>query len=172
MKKTSLLVAALATALSSNAAEVGNAEETAAKLGDIYASVVGVYNIPNVHDKGEWGAGVEVGAVLSKYVSLGLLNVSYAGENTWRGAGYLIDETAVQVHSTLFTSANKSLSFGITASGVRDWNSDDWGFGVGPRFVFGNTDGSGLSLSISSQIRAFMDGDKSLFNTASLNYGF
>jgi len=82
----------------------------------------------------------------------------------------LVDETSAQVHTTLFTSEKGALSLGVDAAGVRDWNNDDWGFGVGPRIGVRLADS--VYLNFGTQIRAFMAGGKDLFNYGNLSYTF
>jgi hypothetical protein len=140
-------------------------------LEDVYVAPVGVYKIPNIHDTGEWGAGLELGMKLNKSVSLGLLNTSYAGDNLWKeDSGILVDETSAIVHADLFSNANKTLTLVGVGSGNRDWNAQDWGFGVGLGIRAQLS--KSISLGVESQIRAWFKQDKDLFNTASIKWEF
>ncbi len=139
-------------------------------LQDIYISPVGVYKIPNVHDKGEWGAGLELGMHLNKSVTLGVLNTSYAGTDLWRDSGLLVDETSAIIRADLFSNENKTLTLVGIVSGNRDWNQQDWGFGAGAGIRIQVS--KHISLNAESQIRAWFDQDKDLFNTASIRFSF
>lgn len=134
----------------------------------LYGDGLGVYKIPRGHDKGEFGAGLEVGLNLNKHVSLGIQNVSYKTPDDF--GGLLVDESSAVVHATLFSSENNKLHLGVDASGVRDWNGDDWGFGVGPRLSYNFT--KNIQLGAGAQIRAFIKGRSDLYFPVSLGYSF
>jgi hypothetical protein len=140
-------------------------------LSEIQVAPVGVYTIPNIHDKGEWGAGIEIGLKLNPNVTLSLVNISDKGEENWREGGILVDETNLKVRANLLSSENKLLTLQGIGSGNRDWNSQDWGFGVGAGVkvrLYKET----LALQLDSQIRAWFKGEKDLQNTASLVWQF
>lgn len=139
-------------------------------LENIYVSPLGVYKLPNIHDKGEWGAGLELGVKVNKSVSLGLQAVSYAGDDLWNDSGYLVDETSLVVHADLFSTEKKTLTLGVLASGVRDWNTDDWGFGVGPEVALKLSEN--VSLTGGAQIRAWFNGTKDVYIPVALKISF
>lgn len=139
-------------------------------LEDVYVSPTGVYKIPNVHDKGEFGAGLELGMHLNKSVTLGILNTSYAGDDLWNDSGLLVDETGAIVRADLFSNEKKTLTLVGVVSGNRDWNQQDWGFGAGAGVRLSVS--KRVSINAESQIRAWFDQEEDLFNTASISFSF
>ncbi len=155
--RTALLILVsfvLFLALKSNGAEAGNAKATASWISAISVAPVGALKTAEINGESQWGAGVDVGLTLNKFVSLHVVNLAYESDNEWRGG--TVDETAVNVEAKLSKFSTESFSPYFIGGGVRSWEHEDWGFtaGLGVKLQFTKN----FSLGGDYSLRAWFDG--------------
>ena len=115
----------------------------------------------------DYGAGLDLGYSLSKPVSIHARATSFSNED-WRGAA--IDEGALLVRATLFTSNSKGARLYATGGINRQFDKDDWamsgGLGIGLKLH------KNVELLAESQPTIWLKGTKSLRTTAGLSFSF
>jgi len=132
-------------------------------------SVAAIAGFRNVDITGPtlFGAGLDVGLGVNKYVSLHVQNLAYA-RNDWRDS--TVDETSLLVKADLVKYANESFRVYGIGGGVRDWNAYDWGFSAGLGLQYNFT--KYIAIGIDSQIRAWFKQSKDVLTCARLSYSF
>lgn len=133
-----------------------------------------------------WGAGLDVGYNINRTVSLHLANsifdqpdlkLDYESgpatvEQGWF-TGSSIDETELLFRADLIKGggAGKDRFVGyLIGSGTRDWEREDWAFGVGVGAELRLA--KNVSLGADSRIRAFFKNDKDLLTRGFLSVRF
>jgi opacity protein-like surface antigen len=138
-------------------------------LETLSVSAVGAYQQAEwSHGPGSWGAGVDLGLPVNKFVSLHVRNLAFDGEDTWGGS--VIDETAVYGRADFKPfSTDRFYLFG-TGGGARHWDVEDWSFGIGLGVEYRFT--KNISLSVAREIRAKFKGEQDWLSTAALTWRF
>lgn len=97
-------------------------------LADISVSPFATVVHHNITDGQSWGAGLDVGLGINKFVSLHLAGTTYSEENWGNSA---IDEASLLAKCRLVRNANETLSLYGIGGADRDFNTDDWAIGIG-----------------------------------------
>ena len=159
--RTILVLAVLALAIFAYRASAADQKNF---LESVSVQTSAAYKTPNF-DNGVWGAAVDVNLKLNKHISLTLESVAY--EDFGASA---IDESSLLVRANLLTSANKKLTLYGICGGVRDWENDDWGFGVGLGLAYDIT--KRVYIGASTQVRAYIHQEKDLLTTTGIGFRF
>ena len=133
-----------------------------------------------------WGGGLEIGYQINRTVRLSLANTifdappsvtyyedgSSKSEEGWF-AGSALDETEVLFRADLIKGGgdgkDRFVAF-LIGSGSRDWEREDWAFGVGVGSEIRFT--KNLSVGVDSRIRAWFNNDKDLLTRGFLSLRF
>lgn len=97
---------------------------------DVSVTPFAAINRPNLTDAPRYGAGLDLGYAVNHTVSLHVANLAYAQDH-WRGP--TIDQTSLLGEAALIRYSQERLVLSILASGDRQWERDDWGFGAGAK---------------------------------------
>lgn len=125
----------------------------------------------------EWGAGVDVGLPVNKFVSIHVRNLAFESEgdetrceekDTWRGSA--IDETTVYGNADFVKFYEERLKLSGQGGITRNWSHDDWGFGIGLAAQYNFT--KNVSLKAGREIRAWFNDHRDWLTTASLGWTF
>lgn len=144
-----------------------NAAEPKSFLANISVSPYAAIQHENITDGENYGAGIDIGVGINKFVSLHVLNTAYSTDHWGNSA---IDETSVLAKFRLVRNASETLSLYGLGGGDRDWNSDDWAFGTGLGVELRIT--KAISLGVDSRIRAWFKGEKDLQTRGMVNISF
>lgn len=129
-----------------------------------------------------WGAGLDLGYQINRTVSLHLANsifdapdITTKNDSTeldwWSGSA--IDETEVLFRADLIRGggAGRDRFVGyLIGGGSRDWEAEDWGFGVGIGAELRFT--KNVSIGADSRIRAWFDQDKDVITRGFVSLRF
>lgn len=124
-------------------------------------------NIANEDSHANLGAGLQLGLPVNKYVDLRVVALAYEN-NDWGDS--VIDEVGFGGKVNLVKGLQEKLHLYGTGTGYRDFEADDWGFGVGLGAQYNIT--KNVYLGVGTEIRAWMDQKKDLLTLGSLNYKF
>jgi len=129
-----------------------------------------------------WGAGLDLGYSINRTVSLHLGNSIFDQPDIERKhetlnqdwfSGSAIDETELLFRADLIrgggTGKDRFVGY-LIGSGTRDWESEDWGFGVGAGAELRFT--KNVSLGADSRIRAWFDAEKDVITRGFLSLRF
>lgn len=136
-----------------NAVRAADAKTTATWISSLSVAPVGALKTAEITGSSQWGAGVDVGIGLNKFVSLHVVNLAYESDNLWGGEA--IDETAVNVEAKLSRFSTESFAPYFLGGVIHSWERDDWGFsaGLGAKIQFNKH----LALGADYSVRAFFD---------------
>lgn len=128
---------------------------TARWIDSITVAPVGVVRWNDLAGSPDYGAGVDLGVRVNKFVSIHVQNLAY---ETCDWGGSAIDETALLVQADITRFSNESFTPYFLGGGVRDWDREDWGFqaGLGARINFNKR----VSLGADYSLRAFFNHEK------------
>jgi opacity protein-like surface antigen len=133
-----------------------------------------------------WGGGLDIGYAINRTVSLHLGNSIFdrpdikgdkhesgnVDEGGWF-TGSAIDETELLFRADLIKGGgagrDRFVGF-LLGSGTRDWEREDWGFGVGAGAELRLS--KNFSLGADSRLRAFFNNDKDLLTRGFLSLKF
>lgn len=113
-------------------------------LDNISVSPYAAVQHQNITDGQNYGAGLDIGLGINKFVSIHALNTAYQTEDWGNSA---IDETSLLGRFRLVHNASETLSLYGLAGGDRNWNTDSWAFGAG----------LGVELRVSKHVSLFGD---------------
>lgn len=147
-----LFLLCLAAPVRSHAAD---AAATAKWIDGITVSPVGVVRWNDLAGSPDYGAGLDLGVKVNKFVTLHVQNLAYENGD-WGGS--VIDETALLFQADITRFSNESFTPYFIGGGLRDWDREDWGFqaGLGARVNFNKR----VSLGADYSLRAFFNHDK------------
>jgi len=121
----------------------------------------------NITDGQSYGAGVALGLGINKFVSLELGATSFS-DNDWGNSA--IDEASLLVKARLVHNANETFSLYGLAGGDRQFEADDWAFGVGLGVELRLA--KNISLFGDSRIRSWFNSREDLITRAGINLSF
>jgi hypothetical protein len=127
-------------------------------LDGINVSAVGAYQQAGLtHGPSEYGAGVDLGLPINKFVSIHCRNLSWEGpDKSWGGS--VVDETSIYARADFVSFAAEKFRLFGTGGGTRHWNLDDWSFGVGlgAEYRFSKH----IAMSAAEEVDALIKNDK------------
>src|SRR5262245_35239574 len=106
-----VMTAALVALINLNGAEVHKAWDNNANkdgkdakakakwIDSISVDTVGALKTEEINNESQWGAGVDVGVGINKYVTLHAVSLAYESDNEWRGGA--VDESGLLVEAKL-----------------------------------------------------------------------
>jgi hypothetical protein len=97
-------------------------------LADISISPYAAVTHRNITDESSFGAGLDLGLAINKFVSIHGTALGYS-DNDWRGGA--IDEAGVYAKARLVRNANETLSLYGIGGADRDFATEDWALGIG-----------------------------------------
>lgn len=127
-------------------------------ISNLSVETLGVIRHNNIHDGVTYGAGVQVGYSFNKYVTGIVGAIAYEEPNHWGGTA--VDEGSLLVMATLLSSKSGGISLSAIGGAFHRFDTDDWGFGVGPRLDISLTENFGIFGQ--SMIQAYDKGGKAL----------
>ena len=133
----------------------------------ISVETLGVIRYDDLSGPGTYGVGVDGGYQFNKYVIGHVRLISYETV-TWRGTA--IDEGSLLAEAKFLKSANGKLSLSGIGGVHRDFDRDDWGFGIGLRGTANVY--KALSAFAGGEIRAWFDQPKDGLITVGLQLAF
>lgn len=154
---------------------------------DFSVTPYGAMKHADIAGKPIWGAGLDLGYAINRTVSLHLANSVFDRPDQFSGSGHeqkleaeggwwsgsALDETELLFRADLIKGggAGKDRFVGfLIGGGSRDWEAEDWGFGVGAgaeiRFS------RNFSLGADSRLRAWFNQDKDVLTRAFLSFKF
>jgi len=182
MKRFSkLLVAALAVAFFTMAVQAQDSPPAEPKPSNWWTSFsITPYGAVKHPDFGKpiWGGGLELGYQINRTVRLSIGNTIFDQPETKHDeggwfSGSAIDETEALFRADLIRGGGEGkdrfVGF-LIGSGSRDWEREDWAFGVGVGAELRLA--KNISLGADSRIRAWMDNDKDLITRGFLSFRF
>lgn len=113
----------------------------------------------------QYGAGLNLNYTLNKYVTGYARALSYSDFKH-----SAIDEGGLGIWATVLQSANKGLSLNVIGGVNRDFESEDWGFGLGLGPSVKLT--KHLSVFAAAEVRTWIKQDKDILTTFGFNYKF
>jgi hypothetical protein len=122
-----------------------------------------------------WGAGLDLGYAINRTVSLHLANSIFDPPEHKRDwfTGSAIDETELLFRADLIrgggTGHDRFVGY-LIGGGSRDWEREDWGFGVGVGAELRLT--KNLSIGADSRLRAWFDAEKDVLTRGFLSFRF
>jgi hypothetical protein len=156
MKSKTLLaviLAILSIALLAPAAEPAKAE-TKSWWTDFSVSPFGAVTHPGFNGP-VYGTGIDVGYAINRTVSLHVASLAYETDN-WKGPA--IDESSLLFRADLIRYSKERFVAYALGGADRDWDRDDWAFGVGIGAEVRLA--KNLSLGLDSRIRAWFKNEK------------
>lgn len=158
-------------------------------LDGISVSPVGAYKQEGfTHGPGQWGAGVDLGLPINKFVSIHVRNLAFegpgqsshgvktgkgfdivtTGQEPWGGS--VVDETSLYARADFVSFAGEKFRLFGTGGGSRHWESEEWSFGIGVGAEYRFT--KNIAASVSREIRAYTKGTKDWLSVAALTWTF
>lgn len=113
----------------------------------------------------QYGAGLNVNYSFNKYVTGYVRALSYSD---WKHSA--VDEGGLGIWATVLESANKGLSLNVVGGLNRDFESEDWGFGLGlgPELKLSKH----VSVFAAAEVRTWIKQDKDILTTFGFNFHF
>lgn len=145
------------------------AKATATWISKLDVATVGALKTEEINGESQWGAGVDAGVGLNKFVSLHASALTYEGDDEWRGGA--IDEASLGVQASLSRFSTESFLPYVAANGVRSFgDSEDWAIslGLGAKLQYNEHFAVGGDYSI----RAWFDGPEDSLARLYLQYSF
>jgi hypothetical protein len=138
-----------------------------AKAPRLFVEGVGAIRYDDLKGPATYGGGADLGYAFNKYVIGHARVLTYETDN-WRGTA--VDEGSLLAEAKLLSSANGKLSLSGIGGVHRDFDRDDWGFGIGARgtAVVYKT----LSAFAQGEIRAWFSKEKDGLVSAGLQWAF
>jgi len=138
-------------------------------LDGLSVSPVGAYKQEGfTHGPGSYGAGVDVGMPINKFVSIHVRNLAFESSDSWGGS--VIDETTIYGRADFVSFAKEKFRLFGTGGGGRHWDSEEWSFGVGIGAEYRFT--KHIAISASREIRAYTQGTKDWLSVAAFSFTF
>lgn len=116
------------------------------------AAPVAALRTDGLNGQSDFGAGVDLGVGVNKFVSLHATALTYENEN-WRSAA--VDESELYVRADLTKFSTDSFIPYFKGGGQADWNHGDFGLGVGVGARIPFTKSQVVSLGGDYSIRAW-----------------
>lgn len=120
-----------------------------------------------------WGAGLDLGYAINRTVSLHLGNSFFDyGSPGWFDHAF-IDETELLCRADLIRGGGQGKDRFVAyliGGGSRDWEREDWGFGVGVGAEIRLS--KNFSIGVDSRIRAWMDAEKDVVTRGLISFRF
>lgn len=140
----------------------------ASYLDNISVSPYAAVTHHNITDGESYGAGVDIGLGINKFVSLHALAIGYS-DNDWRGNA--VDEASLLCKARLVRNASETLSLYGIGGADRDFATADWAIGVGLGVELRLA--KHVSLFGDSRVRAwFSERKEDLQTRAGINFSF
>lgn len=136
-------------------------------LSSLSVEAIGAIRYDDLKGPATYGAGADVGYAFNKYV-IGHARLLTYETDDWRGSA--IDEGSLLAEAKFLRSANGRLSLSGIGGVHRDFDRDDWGFGIGARgtaVIWKN-----LSAFAQGEIRAWFSKEKDGLVSAGLQLAF
>jgi hypothetical protein len=166
MDKAALALAGIAAAMN---CQVRAGEPAKPNLLDkVSIAAVGAHQQADfAHGPGQWGAGLDAGLSLHRFVSLHLRNLAFE-QNEWRGS--VVDETSLYGRADWRPLKSDKFHLYGTGGGTRHWTDEDWSLalGAGAEYRFNKT----VALSAAREIRAHFKGQRDWLTTVTLRWTF
>jgi hypothetical protein len=155
MKRILSTVAVLLAAFTLNAAE--NAAGSARWIDAVTIAPIGAIKTRDFVGASQYGAGLDIGFNVNKFVSIHIANLSFEGADAQWG-GLAVDETDILVKAKLARFADESFSIYGIAGAASDWDTRRWGMsaGVGVELSLSKH----FSLAADYSLRAWFEGNK------------
>lgn len=120
-----------------------------------------------------WGAGLDIGYAINRTVSMHLANTIFDYDNAGWCDHAFIDETEVIFRADLIRGGgagkDRFVAF-VLGSGGRNWEIEDWAFGVGVGAELRLT--RNIGIGVDSRIRAWMHQEKDLMTRGFVSLRF
>lgn len=168
MKRMFPLLLAAGLARAAEIPPVEAPEPSKSYLDGVTLSPFGAMRSIDITDGEQWGAGLDLGVPLNKYVSVHAQALGYS-DNDWRGPA--IDEVAVLAKADLVRYADERLKLYALGGADRSFDVDDWAFGIGAglNLILSKN----VSIGVDSRIRAWFDRrEEDLLSRALLSISF